>query len=605
MACLQFERFGIDRVQVPLAVSYVDHNVVQFDSKNPEDHAYLSSFAARYGLLYSRPGNGISHYLHLERFARPGQFLLGADSHTTMAGALGMLAVGAGATEVAVVMAGRPYPLERPRVVGVRLEGRLGPWVQSKDIVLELLRRRGVRGGRGCAFEFYGEGVATLSATDRGTICNMVMETGATTGIFPSDEQTRSWLAAQGREEQWLELAADPGVRYDDVEVVELDELEPLIALPSSPGNVVPVREVRTTPARQVCVGSSVNSSFEDLAIVAAVLREHVVSPQLDLTVTPGSRQILDLAVRSGVYSELLAAGARIPRARVRALYRDDGGARSRSGLGSHVQPKLPRPQRHRGRPGVPLLAGDGGRHRAVRRDHGPARAGTTAAALADAVAGPVAGRPSDRSAALSGGGSPRRAREGAQHRPASARAATAGDDRRPGADRRPGRCLHRRHGTGRGARRRYLVEHPGLRQIHVPPLRSRVSRSSTRSRAAGSSSAATTTARDRAASKRRSRRSTSACGPSSRRVSLASTAPTSSHRAFRHSCLLTRLITNGPSGRRRGVFPASPRQCARADGSSRPRRRPGRSGSSSSSATASAPSSSPEASSPTRRQAE
>jgi aconitate hydratase len=312
MACLQFERFGIDRVAVPLAVSYVDHNVVQFDSRNPEDHAYLRSFAARYGLLYSRPGNGISHYLHLERFARPGQFLLGADSHTTMAGALGMLAVGAGATEVAVAMAGRPYPLERPRVVGVQLEGRLRPWVQSKDVVLELLRRSGVRGGRGCIFEFHGEGVATLSATDRGTICNMVMETGATTGIFPSDEQTRSWLAAQGREEQWLELAADPGASYDDVEVIDLDELEPLIALPSSPGNVVPVREAAGTSARQVCVGSSVNSSFEDLAIVAAVLRDRVVSPQLDLTVTPGSRQILDLAVRSGVYSDLLAAGARI-----------------------------------------------------------------------------------------------------------------------------------------------------------------------------------------------------------------------------------------------------------------------------------------------------
>ena len=311
MACLQFERFGIDRVAVPLVVSYVDHNVVQFDSRNPEDHAYLRSFAARYGLLYSRPGNGISHYLHLERFARPGQFLLGADSHTTMAGALGMLAVGAGATEVAVAMTGRPYPLERPRVLGVQLEGRLRPWVQSKDVVLELLRRRGVRGGRGCIFEFHGEGVATLSATDRGTICNMVMETGATTGIFPSDEQTRSWLSAQDREEQWLELAADSGARYDDVEVVDLEGLEPLIALPSSPGNVVPVREAAGTSTRQVCVGSSVNSSFEDLAIVAAVLRDRAVSPQLDLTVTPGSRQILDLAVRSGVYSELLAAGAR------------------------------------------------------------------------------------------------------------------------------------------------------------------------------------------------------------------------------------------------------------------------------------------------------
>jgi len=312
MACLQFERLGLDRVAVPLAVSYVDHNVLQLDDRNPGDHAYLRSFAARYGLAYSRPGNGISHYLHLERFARPGHVLVGADSHTTTAGALGMLAIGAGATEVAVAMAGRPYWLERPLVVGVELRGRLGPWAASKDVVLELLRRRGVRGGRGRIFEFHGEGVATLSATDRATICNMVMETGATTGIFPSDAETRRWLAEQGREEEHAELAADPGARYDEVEVVDLGALEPLIATPSSPGNVVPVREVAGTPTRQVCVGSSVNSSFEDLAVVAAVLRGRTLPPELDLTVTPGSRQILELLVRSGVYADLLATGARI-----------------------------------------------------------------------------------------------------------------------------------------------------------------------------------------------------------------------------------------------------------------------------------------------------
>ncbi len=311
MACLQFEQLGLDRVAVP-TVSYVDHNVLQFDDKNPEDHAYLRSWAARYGALYSRPGNGIAHYLHLERFGRPGQFLLGADSHTTMAGALGMLAIGAGATEVAVAMAGRPYPVARPRVVGVELRGRLRPWVQSKDVVLELLRRRGVRGGRGCVFEFCGDGVATLTATDRGTICNMVMETGATTGIFPSDEQTRRWLAAQGREDQFVELSADEDAVYDETETIDLGELEPLMALPSSPGNVVAVREAAGVPTRQVCVGSSVNSSYEDLAVVAAVLRGRTLPPQLDLTVTPGSRQILDMIVRSGVYADLLAAGARI-----------------------------------------------------------------------------------------------------------------------------------------------------------------------------------------------------------------------------------------------------------------------------------------------------
>jgi aconitate hydratase len=311
MACLQFERLSLDRVAVP-TVSYVDHNVLQFDNKNPEDHAYLRTFAAKYGLLYSRPGNGISHYLHLERFARPGGTLVGADSHTTMAGALAVLAIGAGSTEVAVAMAGRPYALEPPIVVGVELRGHLSPWVQSKDVVLELLRRRGVRGGRGRIFEFHGDGVATLSATDRGTICNMVMETGATTGIFPSDEQTQRWLAAQGREQDFTELAADPGATYDELEVIELGSLEPLIALPSSPGNVVPVTEAAGTPTRQVCVGSSVNSSYEDLAVVAAILRGRTLQSDLDLTVTPGSRHILDLIVRSGVYADLLAAGARI-----------------------------------------------------------------------------------------------------------------------------------------------------------------------------------------------------------------------------------------------------------------------------------------------------
>jgi predicted aconitate hydratase len=311
MACLQFERLGPDRVAIP-TVSYVDHNVLQFDNKNPEDHAYLRSWAARYGALYSRPGNGIAHYLHLERFARPGKVLIGADSHTTMAGALGMLAIGAGATEVAVAMAGQPYPVGRPAVAGVELRGRLPAWVQSKDIVLELLRRRGVRGGLGRIFEFLGDGVASLSATDRGTICNMVMETGATTGIFPSDERTRAWLAAQGREDAFVELSADAGAQYDELEVIDLGTLEPLIALPSSPGNVVPVREVAGTATRQVCVGSSVNSSYEDLAVVAAVLRGRSLPAEVDLTVTPGSRQILDMIVRSGVYAGLLSIGARI-----------------------------------------------------------------------------------------------------------------------------------------------------------------------------------------------------------------------------------------------------------------------------------------------------
>ena len=312
MACLQFERLGCERVLTPVAVSYVDHNVVQFDERNANDHLYLRSFAERYGMRYSRPGNGISHYVHLERFARPGHVLVGADSHTTMAGAAGMLAIGAGSTEVALVMAGLPYVLADALIVGVRLEGELPPWVEAKDVILELLRRRGVRGGRGRVFEFFGPGVAAISVTGRGTISNMIVETGATTAVFPSDEETRCWLVEQGRGQEWEPLAADGDARWDELEEIDLSTLEPLIAMPSSPGNVVPVTEVAGRGVGQVCVGSSVNSSYEDLAVVAAVVREQGAAPGLDVTVTPGSREILDTIVRSGVYGDLVAGGARM-----------------------------------------------------------------------------------------------------------------------------------------------------------------------------------------------------------------------------------------------------------------------------------------------------
>ena len=312
MVCLQFEALAVDRIQVPFAIQYVDHNVLQLDWKDQDDHRYLKSVCARYGLVYSPPGNGICHYLHLERFARPGLVLVGADSHTTMAGAVGMFAVGAGGLEVALCLAGQPFSVPAPRVIGVELRGRLGPWVQAKDVVLELLRRRGVRGGVGCVFEFFGEGVPTLNVTQRGTICNMVMETGATTGLFPSDERTHEWLATQQRATDWLPLAADSDAAYDEVEVIDLDGLEPLIARPSSPGNVVPVHEVAGTPVGQVCVGSSVNSGYEDLALVGAVLRGKVVDRRLVMTVTPGSRQIQDRIIGSGTYLDLIQAGARM-----------------------------------------------------------------------------------------------------------------------------------------------------------------------------------------------------------------------------------------------------------------------------------------------------
>jgi aconitate hydratase len=312
MACLQFERMGVDRVQVPLALQYVDHNIIQLDYKNPDDHRFLQAFAAKYGMYYSRPGNGICHYLHVERFARPGATLIGADSHTTSSGALGSIAIGAGGLDVALVMAGQPFQTPAPRVVGVELSGELQDWVTPKDVILELLRRRGVRGGLGRILEFYGDGVANIDVTGRTTICNMIAELGATTGLFPSDERTREWLEAQQRPDDFVELSADEGADYDEREHIELDELEPLIAKPHSPGNVVPVSEVAGTKAAQVCIGSSVNSGFDDLAIAAAVLRDKTVYPGLVMTVTPGSRQILDSIAQTGVYSDLVRAGARM-----------------------------------------------------------------------------------------------------------------------------------------------------------------------------------------------------------------------------------------------------------------------------------------------------
>ena len=312
MCALQFERLGAERLAVPLAVMYIDHNVMQTDDKNMDEHRYLRTFSARYGLHYSRPGTGISHYIHLERFAKPGELLLGADSHSTMAGAVGMFAAGAGGLDVAVAMAGHGFSMEFPKVVGVELRGELPGWVQSKDIILELLRRYGVRGGVGRVFEFIGDGVEALSVMERGTICNMITEMGATAAIFPSDDRVREWLLAQEREEDFRALVADEDASYDETEIIELSELEPLISKPHSPGNVAPVREVAGTKTVQVCVGSSVNSGYEDLALVGAVLKENIVHPSIEMTVTPGSRQILDTVSRSGVYMDLVASGARM-----------------------------------------------------------------------------------------------------------------------------------------------------------------------------------------------------------------------------------------------------------------------------------------------------
>jgi aconitate hydratase len=315
MACMQFEQLGVPRVRVERAVQYVDHNVVQLDYKNPDDHRMLRAIARKYGLHFSRPGNGISHYVSLERFGKPGQVLVGADSHTPTGGALGMVAIGAGGLDVAVAMAGYPFEIGCPAIVEVRLEGELAPWVQSKDVILELLRRLGVAGGKDKVFEFTGPGTASLSIPERGTIANMIAELGATSAVFPPDERTREWLAAQEREDDFEALGPDDGAEYDERVEIDLGELGPLVAKPHNPDNVVPVEEVAGTELAQVCMGSSVNSAYVDLALPAAVLADRdgqVVHESIAATATPGSRQILSAIAESGVYRQLVEGGVRM-----------------------------------------------------------------------------------------------------------------------------------------------------------------------------------------------------------------------------------------------------------------------------------------------------
>jgi aconitate hydratase len=312
MAYLQFEAMGIPRVRTKLSVSYVDHNMLQAGFENADDHRFLQSIAAKYGIYFSRPGNGICHQVHLERFSAPGDTLLGSDSHTPTCGGAGMLAIGAGGLDVAVAMGGGPFYVVMPKVLGVRLKGSLQPWVSGKDIILEMLRRQSVKGGVGRIVEYTGEGVASLTVPERATITNMGAELGATTSIFPSDERTREYLRAQKREDVWRPLAADPDAEYDEVIEIDLDALEPLIAQPQSPDNVVPVREVAGTKVAQVCVGSCTNSSYRDLTTVAAVLKDEKVSPQLSATVTPGSRQVFNMIARDGALGDLIQSGFRI-----------------------------------------------------------------------------------------------------------------------------------------------------------------------------------------------------------------------------------------------------------------------------------------------------
>ena len=312
MCYLEFEAMGVPEVKTELSVSYIDHNMLQTDFRNADDHKYLMSVAKKFGIWLSKPGNGICHQVHLERFAKPGKTLLGSDSHTPTAGGMGMLAIGAGGLDVAAAMAGEPFYLKMPKIVGVKLTGKMPPWVSAKDIILELLRRLTVKGGLGKIFEYFGEGVKELSVPERATITNMGAELGATTSIFPSDEITRAYLRAQGREEDWIELLPDPDAEYDEIIEINLSELEPLIAQPHSPDNVVPVREIEGIKVDQVVIGSCTNSSFVDLTRAAMMLEGKRVHPDVVFAVAPGSKQALELITQNGQLLNFLKAGARI-----------------------------------------------------------------------------------------------------------------------------------------------------------------------------------------------------------------------------------------------------------------------------------------------------
>ena len=312
MAYLQFEAIGVPRVQTELSVSYVDHNTLQTDFKNPDDHRYLQSIAAKYGIYFSRPGNGICHQVHLERFARPGRTLLGSDSHTPTGGGVGSIAIGAGGLDVAAAMAGESFLLKMPQVVNVYVTGKLPDFVSAKDVILEILRRIGVKGAVNKVLEYTGPGIKTLTVPERGTITNMGTETGATTSIFPSDDITKHFLEAQDRGDQWVQLEPDEDAVYDERIEINLDNLEPLIAEPHSPGNVKTVKEIEGFKVDQVCIGSCTNSSLKDLKAVAGILNGNTIDENTVLTVSAGSRQVVEHMIHSGDMVDLLKAGARI-----------------------------------------------------------------------------------------------------------------------------------------------------------------------------------------------------------------------------------------------------------------------------------------------------
>lgn len=312
MAWLQFEALGIPRVKTDISLSYVDHNTLQMNFRNPDDHRFLRTVAAKFGGVYSGPGTGICHQLHLENFAKPGATLVGSDSHTPTAGGICSLAMGAGGLSVALAMAGEPYYIPMPKVVRVFLTGALTGWASAKDVILELLRRRTVKGGVGRVFEYAGPGVATLSVPERATIANMGAELGATGTLFPSDGVTRAFLKAMGREADWRELGPDADAAYDEEEAIDLSALVPLAAQPHMPDHVVPVAELDGLPVEQVCIGSCTNSSYADLKLVAQILDGHRINPGTDAMISPGSKQVLTMLAQEGLLEPLIGSGARL-----------------------------------------------------------------------------------------------------------------------------------------------------------------------------------------------------------------------------------------------------------------------------------------------------
>jgi len=312
MAYLQFEAMKLDRVQTELSVSFVDHNTLQTDFKNADDHKYLQSVAAKYGIKFSRPGNGICHQVFLERFARPGKTLIGSDSHTPTAGGMGMIAIGAGGLDVAIAMGGGLFYLKTPKIIGIKLTGELPDFVSAKDIILEVLRKIGVKGGVGKILEYFGPGLKTLSVPERSTITNMGAETGATTSIFPSDEITKEFLKLQGREEQWIEIPEGSDKDYDEVIEINLSELVPLVSKPHSPGKVVPISEIEGLNVDQVAIGSCTNSSLKDMLTVAALLKDKKIHKNIVLGISPGSRQVFNELAKNDGLADIISAGARI-----------------------------------------------------------------------------------------------------------------------------------------------------------------------------------------------------------------------------------------------------------------------------------------------------